>query len=65
MSCRAMGRTLECFAYEWVASRVGFRPAIDFVPSAKNAPAKEFVEKVAKGGRLETYFKEIGNGKEG
>lgn len=65
MSCRAMGRTLECFAYEWVAKRVGFRPAIDFVPSAKNAPAKEFVEKVAKGGCLETYFKEIGNGKEG
>ena len=65
MSCRAMGRTLECFAYEWVANRVGFRPSIDFVPTAKNAPAKEFVEKVAKGGRLETYFKEIGNGKEG
>lgn len=65
MSCRAMGRTLEHFAYEWVAERVGFRPAIDFVPTAKNAPAKEFVEKVAKGGSLETYFKEIGNGKEG
>ena len=65
MSCRAMGRTLEHFAYEWVAERVGFRPAIDFIPTAKNAPAKEFVEKVAKGGRLETYFKEIGNGKEG
>ena len=65
MSCRAMGRTLECFAYEWVADRVGFRPAIDFTPTAKNAPAKEFVAKVAKGDRLETYFKEIGNGKEG
>ena len=65
MSCRAMGRTLECFAYEWVAKRVGFRPAIDFAPTAKNAPAKEFVETVAKGVGLETYFKEIGNGKEG
>ena len=65
MSCRAMGRTLECFAYEWVSARVGFRPAIDFTSTAKNAPAKEFVEKVAKGGKLSTYFKEVGNGKEG
>ena len=65
MSCRAMGRTLECFAYEWAAERVGFRPAIDFVPTSKNTPAKEFVELVAKGVRLETYFKEVVNGKEG
>ena len=65
MSCRAMGRTLEHFAYEWVAKRVGFRPAIDFTPTAKNAPAKEFVDRVAKGVSFETYFKETGDGKEG
>lgn len=65
MSCRAMGRTLECFAYEWVARRVGFRPSVDFTPTAKNAPAKAFVERVAAGGTMETYFKEVGDGKEG
>ena len=65
MSCRAMGRTLECFAYEWIAGRVGGRPAVDFVPTAKNAPAREFVERVGKGLGLKTYFKEIEDGKEG
>ena len=65
ISCRAMGRTLECFMYEWVSRRVGCRPSVDFVPTAKNAPAAEFVGNVAKGVGMKTYFEEIGNGKEG
>lgn len=65
MSCRAMGRTLEHFAYEWVAARVGYRPEIDFIPTAKNAPAGAFVELAGRGGTMESYFKEVDNGKEG
>jgi FkbH-like protein len=43
MSCRAMGRTLEHFAYGHVARSIGYPPAIDFSPSAKNAPFGEFL----------------------
>ena len=44
MSCRAMGRTLENFAYAHVTRELGYAPPIDFVSTAKNAPAKAFVE---------------------
>jgi predicted enzyme involved in methoxymalonyl-ACP biosynthesis len=54
MSCRAMGRTLEFFAYQYVLkqlkiSGVETPPKIDFSPSAKNRPFAEFLENVAKG----------------
>lgn len=44
MSCRAMGRTLEYYAYSHVADDLGYRPAIDYNESAKNRPFKEFLE---------------------
>lgn len=43
MSCRAMGRTLEHFAYNHVARDLGYAPAVDFVPTAKNAPFRDFL----------------------
>ncbi len=53
MSCRAMGRTLEYFAYRHVRDAIGFDPEIDFVPTAKNAPFKAFLD----GGLFrETYY---------
>lgn len=56
MSCRAMGRTLEHFAYEWLARRVGCRPEVDFVPTAKNAPFAAFLQEVKAVGKLKTHF---------
>ena len=44
MSCRAMGRTLENFAYAHVSGELGYAPGIDFTPTAKNAPFREFLE---------------------
>jgi FkbH-like protein len=44
MSCRAMGRTLEQFAYRHVAAALGSPPTVDFVPTAKNAPFKAFLD---------------------
>jgi hypothetical protein len=38
-----MGRTLEHFAWNHVVRALGHPPAVDFVPSAKNAPFKEFL----------------------
>ena len=51
MSCRAMGRTLEFFAYRHVCEALGDGPApqIDFVPTAKNAPFAAFLRKIAAG----------------
>ena len=49
MSCRAMGRTLEHFAYNHVCGQLGFAPAIDFAPTAKNAPFAEFLRAVEAG----------------
>lgn len=43
MSCRAMGRTLEHFAYRYVTAREGRRLPIDFSPTAKNRPFREFL----------------------
>lgn len=54
MSCRAMGRTLEFFAYRHVLAeleKAGIRvpPEIDFAPTAKNRPFAGFLEKIAAG----------------
>jgi predicted enzyme involved in methoxymalonyl-ACP biosynthesis len=62
MSCRAMGRTLEFFAYQYVLmqlknSGIDAPPKVDFSPSAKNRPFAEFLEKLTQG-RLETYCME-------
>jgi len=44
MSCRAMGRTLEHFAYRHVSDALGRRLPVDYVPTAKNAPFKAFLD---------------------
>ena len=58
MSCRAMGRTLEDYALVHVASALGYLPAIDYVPTERNAPFGEFLRRVGEK-RLETRYKEI------
>ncbi len=55
MSCRAMGRTLEHFAYAHVAAALGYAPPVDFVPTAKNAPFKAFADAGCAG---RTYYAE-------
>ena len=45
MSCRAMGRTLEFFAHDYVKKVLGEDYPIDFSPTAKNGPFREFLEK--------------------
>ncbi|MBR2838413.1 MAG: hypothetical protein IKE55_06510 [Kiritimatiellae bacterium] len=57
MSCRAMGRTLEHFAYAYVAGQLGYAPEIDFAPTAKNAPFAEFRRALADGTAGPTHFK--------
>jgi len=49
MSCRAMGRTLEHFAYGHVCGQLGFVPAVDFIPTAKNAPFAAFLREIEDG----------------
>ena len=44
MSCRAMGRTLEHFAWRYVCTELGFTPQVDFTPTAKNGPFKAFLD---------------------
>ena len=58
MSCRAMGRTLEHFAYAYVSERLGYAPEIDFAPTAKNAPFAEFRCALAAGTAGRTHFRE-------
>ncbi|MBR0197999.1 MAG: HAD-IIIC family phosphatase [Kiritimatiellae bacterium] len=50
MSCRAMARTIEYFALDFVEKSLGFSPKIDFVPSPKNKPFADFLSSGAKGG---------------
>jgi FkbH-like protein len=45
MSCRAMGRTLEFFAHDYVKKALGEDYPIDYSPTAKNGPFREFLEK--------------------
>ena len=49
MSCRAMGRTLEFFVYDFISRELGFAPAVDYIPSAKNAPFKAFLDRGMRG----------------
>jgi FkbH-like protein len=56
MSCRAMGRTLEHFAYRHVTERLGFAPRIDFTPTAKNRPFADFLATLD--GERKTYYRE-------
>ena len=56
MSCRAMGRTLEHFAYNYVAREMGRPPAVDYVPTAKNAPFAEFLGSLKP--EMETWYEE-------
>jgi len=44
MSCRAMGRTLEYFVYRYLTDTLGFAPVLDYVPTAKNKPFRDFLE---------------------
>lgn len=62
MSCRAMGRTLEFFAYRHVVDglrRLGCAqpPEVRFVPTAKNRPFAEFLDKLSQG-CVDTYCTE-------
>ena len=52
VSCRALGRTLEHFA----AQKLGFR-TFDFVPTAKNAPARAFLDAL-RSGDVRTFYEE-------
>ena len=54
MSCRAMGRTLEHFAYRHVCGALGFEPEVDFSPTPKNAPFREFL---ASGMRGRSFYR--------
>ncbi len=56
MSCRAMGRTLEYFAYEYVSKTVGYDFSMDFVPTLKNGPFNEFLKK---GVKKASYYKKV------
>ncbi len=53
MSCRAMGRTLEHFAYAHAVTNLGFTPEVNYTPTAKNAPFKSFLDSGFKG---KTYY---------
>jgi FkbH-like protein len=56
MSCRAMGRTLEFFAYNYVCRELGGEtpPSMDFSATAKNSPFASFLKRLDSGER-ETY----------
>jgi FkbH-like protein len=47
MSCRVMGRTLEHYIVSYLEEIFGFRPEIDFVPTDKNLPFKEFLNSLS------------------
>ncbi len=56
MSCRAMGRTLEHFAYGYVSRQIGYAPAVDFVRTAKNRPCEEFLANLRP--EMRTHYRE-------
>lgn len=56
MSCRVMGRTLEHFAYNYITQDLGRPPAVDFAPTAKNAPFAEFLRSLKP--VMETWYEE-------
>ena len=69
MSCRAMGRTLEQFAYRHVCRELGCDVlAVDFRATEKNGPFVAFLEKLAQG-EMETFCvrqsRHCSNGRDG
>ena len=62
MSCRAMGRTLEFFAYEYASKALGEDYPIDFSPTIKNGPFRDFLEKSVK---RYSYYRQISGFKAG
>lgn len=55
MSCRAMGRTLEFYALDYVTKALGYLPEIDFTPTAKNKPFRDFLDALARGDTKNYY----------
>ena len=59
MSCRAMGRTLEHFALNHVRHALAeeglLLDGIDFAPTAKNAPFREFLDSIDLSADLPTH----------
>ena len=62
MSCRAMGRTLEFFAYGYASKALGEDYPIDFSPTIKNGPFRDFLEKSVK---RYSYYRQISGFKAG
>ena len=58
MSCRAMGRTLENYVYDYVVRAVGFMPTLDFVRTAKNHPFEEFLKAIQAGQLKASHYQE-------
>lgn len=59
MSCRAMGRTLEHFALNYVSGELGYRPEVDYAPTAKNGPFKSFLDSLSMASAsLRTHYRE-------
>ena len=58
MSCRAMGRTLEHFAYSYVVRMMGCPPAVDFVRTAKNRPIEAFLASLRP--EMDSFYREVG-----
>ena len=63
MSCRAMGRTLEHFALNHVRHALAVEglplDGIDFTPTAKNAPFREFLDSINLSADLTTHVASI------
>jgi len=63
MSCRAMGRTLEHFALNYVRSSLALEglplDGIDCVPTAKNGPFRDFLERVDLSHDARTWYSAV------
>ncbi len=61
MSCRAMGRTLEQFAFNYVRRELASEglslAGIDFTPTAKNGPFKAFLDTLDFSHEQKTHFR--------
>jgi FkbH-like protein len=54
MSCRVFGRGVEEALLSIIEKDAGVSVSLDFVPTAKNQPAKDFIEKYCQGGVCNT-----------
>ena len=59
MSCRAMGRTLEHFAWAHICAALGYAPEVDFRETAKNGPFRAFWQKLPEPGS--THYRAAGS----